>query len=359
MDIEKEALFKSVPFGGFRKEDVLDYLENVDIQHTREIEDLRKNIERINNERNHYAGQIQNCDAEITRLQNQLQSMANQLQIQNDVIAAQDAEINMYRKTIQEKEKDLSLQSDSIKELSFQNEALLYKSQQFDAMTEATQDSYYEVKRHADYYLQDLDDRNKAIAHKSRQHAKQLDQRVNATLTSLEELKTHMTDVCDALNKHLGGVASSIEGMGKLMALDEETGETEYTTYLAEKQVQMKEAVENFIASEKAALRPPAPKEFPKEQPKVTFFQMESEPLDVKESPKIIASAEENVPTFTIPPQNVVPAKTPRPVDSTNEEESVISYNLDTHSLSPKNGATISQTESSTLPKKVPNEPTP
>lgn len=313
---ENGILFKPTAFGGFRKEDVLEYLEKIDIQHTAQIDELKSQVEAINNERNHYANQLQLCDSELTRLQSQLQGMADQLQTQNDIIAAQNAEINMYRTTVTEKETDLKLQSDSIKKLSYENEVLAYKTEQFDLMMANSSDSFYEVKRHADYYLQDLANQNTAISHRTRQSAKQLEQRVSSTLTSLDEMKASMEEMYQQMTTHFGNIEESVKSAGDLLQLNEDTGETSYTAYLREKQEQMETAVSTFLSAEKEALQPPrvsltkAPSDEPsvKKVPirKKTGFSFKipnsSEDFLEKEksSPEEL-SKEENLPSFVIP----------------------------------------------------------
>lgn len=258
----QDNLFKSSTFGGFKREDVLDYIEKMDTKHTTEMAELRKKVEEINAERNHYANQLQTCDAEMMRLQGQIQTMIEQLHTQNDVIASQNDEINMYRTMISEKEEDLSLQSDSIKKLSYQNEALLYKSQQFDKMMDESNDAYYEIQRHADYYLQDLSDQNRSISHQTKQNAKQLEQRVAATLSSMDDIHTGMHDLYKDFLSHFATIEASVKDISNLMPYDPETGETEYTTYLKEKQEKMQTVVETFLTSEKETLSPPKIKNF-------------------------------------------------------------------------------------------------
>lgn len=112
--------FRSAPFGGFHRQDVLNYIEASARKHTAEVEALRRELERTKQELEEARARAASAEAELDRL------------------APQAAQAERSTAELEEKRSGLAMAELELRQLRAQNAMLQTKAEAYEAVKEKT-----------------------------------------------------------------------------------------------------------------------------------------------------------------------------------------------------------------------------
>lgn len=171
-NVSNEGVFKSSVFGGFKKKDVLKYVNDINRRNVEEIKGYEERIESINVEKNDFAALLFQKDDSIKSMENSLHERDIKIKELQDMLDNMQNDLTKYKSILRKKELEYQLQVEKTRQLECKVEALHFKGARYDEINKKIGETFTEAKRQADVIVENaqketcqiVDDTKKSMA---------------------------------------------------------------------------------------------------------------------------------------------------------------------------------------------------
>ncbi len=220
----EQGLFKTVAFGGFQKEQVLQYIAKADQEAQQTEKTLNERIQEMNQASAQLEEQVAQYGEKIATLEEQLQRDKTKIQELTDQVTSLNEEVSRHKLATAKAQRELEIQKACNRQLEERNQALQEKEKQWDAAAAQIGDTLLQAQASAQQMLQQASQKAKDIQTQSMDSVSNVTRRLDQFRLDLQQLKEQLERSTQLMQQRVSELELAIDQAQKHLTSPDENG---------------------------------------------------------------------------------------------------------------------------------------
>ncbi|MDR2655918.1 MAG: hypothetical protein LBC56_07635 [Oscillospiraceae bacterium] len=258
------GIFKASVFGGFNRNDVLKYVDELSGKYTKEINNVTKQVKEAEDARSALEEQLYQRDEELAKLRETIAGQDKETDELKKRIVLMHNEITRSKSALRQKELENAILAEKNKQLSYKIENFTFKSYKYDALNEKIGETVSEAKRQAEMMLGYARSYTKTLIEEAKTSVNSAAESLSAFQSDLDSLKKNLGDFCREFSRRIEEAESIISATARHLQYDSEevtngiirnvsSTVTKQQSYMRDSMKKQNEAVKAVYTLEKEA----------------------------------------------------------------------------------------------------------
>lgn len=218
--METQGVFKSNVFGGFNKRDVLVYLDEMYQKAKSTEEELDKKIESLEKSNEELSASVTEFKDKVSKLQDDYESSKQKNSDLEFIIQDLKDEIDLQKRIVDSKDREISLHMESNRQLRMKNEVLLKKNKKLEQIEFQIADTLLEAKQTAFDIIDTAKQKAGGMNDASIAAVREIKESISGFKNEISVLKSAFNDFSTSFNKQLDNLQSVTEKAEKKLTVE-------------------------------------------------------------------------------------------------------------------------------------------
>lgn len=207
----EQGLLKKSVFGGFKKEDVLEYIDKLNENARQEEERLTHRIDELENKNAFLAQQAHQLKQSLEETQRRLEEESKRVQELTDAKKSLDAELLSSRYSDEQHTRDLDLEREKNRQMELALEALEEKAKSYDGLSAQIGDIMVEARLQSAKLLDDTHGKCRVMTDRANGSVTELADRIDQLNSQISGLREQFAASMQAVSHEMDSIGNQLQ----------------------------------------------------------------------------------------------------------------------------------------------------